>query len=240
MTKLRFEISGMFADLSRRSQVLIQRQLDLITSLENRELEPDQLASLFQLDHLATRLRRNGEKVLILAGEDPGRRWAQLVPLVDVLRAAASEVEQYERIELARIPSCELIGSVVSDAVHIFAELLENATRFSYGQTRVRATGHALPDGRLLVEISDAGVGLSGDELADINERLAHPTGGELATDSGRLGLLVVSRLGLRHGIRVQMRPGESGGTTAMIMFPASALPGIRQRPAPRPPSDPL
>ncbi|MYQ35022.1 hypothetical protein GTW65_29035, partial [Streptomyces sp. SID4956] len=124
---LRGNVNAMFTNLSRRSQGLIQRQLSLISELESREADPDQLSSLFKLDHLATRMRRNGENLLVLAGEEPGRRWTRPVPLVDVLRAAASEVEQYERIELAAVPSTEVAGRVVNDLVHLLAELLENA-----------------------------------------------------------------------------------------------------------------
>ncbi|MFD9130434.1 nitrate- and nitrite sensing domain-containing protein, partial [Kitasatospora sp. NPDC059571] len=216
---LRGNINAMFTNLSRRSQGLIQRQLSLISELESREADPDQLASLFKLDHLATRMRRNGENLLVLAGEDPGRRWTRPVPLVDVLRAAASEVEQYERIELAAVPSTEVAGRVVNDLVHLLAELLENATSFSSPQTRVRVTGHALPDGRVLVEIHDTGIGLSPDDLADINERLANPPTVDVSV-SRRMGLFVVGRLSLRHGIRIQLRPSDSGGTTALVMLP--------------------
>ncbi|KQV17778.1 hypothetical protein ASE03_01310 [Kitasatospora sp. Root187] len=216
---LRGNINAMFTNLSRRSQGLIQRQLSLISELESREADPDQLANLFKLDHLATRMRRNGENLLVLAGEDPGRRWTRPVPLVDVLRAAASEVEQYERIELASVPSAEVAGRVVNDLVHLLAELLENATSFSSPQTRVRVTGHALPDGRVLVEIHDTGIGLSPDDLADINERLANPPVVDVSV-SRRMGLFVVGRLSLRHGIRIQLRPSDSGGTTALVMLP--------------------
>ncbi|MGC0318080.1 signal transduction histidine kinase [Kitasatospora acidiphila] len=216
---LRGNINSMFTNLSRRSQGLIQRQLSLISELESREADPDQLASLFKLDHLATRMRRNGENLLVLAGEDPGRRWTRPVPLVDVLRAAASEVEQYERIELAAVPSAEVAGRVVNDLVHLLAELLENATSFSSPQTRVRVTGHALPDGRVLVEIHDTGIGLSPDDLAEINERLANPPTVDVSV-SRRMGLFVVGRLSLRHGIRIQLRPSDSGGTTALVMLP--------------------
>src|SRR5204862_3982551 len=134
---LRGNVNAMFTNLSRRSQGLIQRQLSLISELESREADPDQLSSLFKLDHLATRMRRNGENLLVLAGEEPGRRWDQPVPLVDVLRAASSEVEQYERIELSGVPEAEIHGRAVTDLVHLLAELLENATTFSSPQTKV-------------------------------------------------------------------------------------------------------
>ncbi|OEV05507.1 nitrate- and nitrite sensing domain-containing protein [Streptomyces oceani] len=216
---LRGNVNAMFTNLSRRSQGLIQRQLSLISELESREADPDQLSSLFKLDHLATRMRRNGENLLVLAGEEPGRRWTRPVPLVDVLRAAASEVEQYERIELSAVPATEVAGRVVNDLVHLLAELLENATSFSSPQTKVKVTGHALPDGRVLVEIHDTGIGLSPEDLSSINERLANPPTVDVSV-SRRMGLFVVGRLSLRHGIRIQLRPSDSGGTTALVMLP--------------------
>ncbi|MER7909341.1 nitrate- and nitrite sensing domain-containing protein [Streptomyces sp. NPDC096068] len=230
---LRGNVNAMFTNLSRRSQGLIQRQLSLISELESREADPDQLSSLFKLDHLATRMRRNGENLLVLAGEEPGRRWTRPVPLVDVLRAAASEVEQYERIELAAVPATEVAGRVVNDLVHLLAELLENATSFSSPQTKVRVTGHALPDGRVLVEIHDTGIGLSPEDLAAINERLASPPTVDVSV-SRRMGLFVVGRLSLRHGIRIQLRPSDSGGTTALVMLPVDVAQGGK-KPMPKP-----
>ncbi|MCX5130636.1 nitrate- and nitrite sensing domain-containing protein [Streptomyces sp. NPDC002131] len=222
---LRGNVNAMFTNLSRRSQGLIQRQLSLISELESREADPDQLSSLFKLDHLATRMRRNGENLLVLAGEEPGRRWTRPVPLVDVLRAAASEVEQYERIELASVPTTEVAGRVVNDLVHLLAELLENATSFSSPQTKVKVTGHALPDGRVLIEIHDTGIGLSPEDLAAINERLAAPPTVDVSV-SRRMGLFVVGRLSQRHGIRIQLRPSDSGGTTALVMLPVDVAQG--------------
>ncbi len=227
---LRGNVNAMFTNLSRRSQGLIQRQLSLISELESREADPDQLSSLFKLDHLATRRRRTGAYLPVLAGEEPGRRWTRPVPLVDVLRAAASEVEQYERIELSSVPTTEVAGRVVNDLVHLLAELLENATSFSSPQTKVRVTGHALPDGRVLVEIHDTGIGLSPEDLAAINERLASPPTVDVSV-SRRMGLFVVGRLSLRHGIRIQLRPSDSGGTTALVMLPVDVAQGGKKAP---------
>ncbi|MFH8294447.1 nitrate- and nitrite sensing domain-containing protein [Streptomyces sp. NPDC018059] len=227
---LRGNVNAMFTNLSRRSQGLIQRQLSLISELESREADPDQLSSLFKLDHLATRMRRNGENLLVLAGEEPGRRWTRPVPLVDVLRAAASEVEQYERIELSAVPATEVAGRVVNDLVHLLAELLENATSFSSPQTKVKVTGHALPDGRVLIEIHDTGIGLSPEDLAAINERLASPPTVDVSV-SRRMGLFVVGRLSQRHGIRIQLRPSDSGGTTALVMLPVDVAQGGKKVP---------
>ncbi|CAL9294195.1 nitrate- and nitrite sensing domain-containing protein [Streptomyces sp. SudanB182_2057] len=235
---LRGNVNAMFTNLSRRSQGLIQRQLSLISELESREADPDQLSSLFKLDHLATRMRRNGENLLVLAGEEPGRRWTRPVPLVDVLRAAASEVEQYERIELAAVPTTQVAGRVVNDLVHLLAELLENATSFSSPQTKVKVTGHALPDGRVLIEIHDTGIGLSPEDLAAINERLASPPTVDVSV-SRRMGLFVVGRLSQRHGIRIQLRPSDSGGTTALVMLPVDVAQGDR-KPVPGKPGAPV
>ncbi|QES44053.1 ATPase [Streptomyces venezuelae] len=217
---LRGNINAIFTNLSRRNQSLIEGQLTLITDLENNEADPDQLENLFRLDHLATRMRRNGENLLVLSGEEPGRRWDQPVPLVDVLRAASSEVEQYERIELEGVPEAEIHGLAVTDLVHLLAELLENATTFSSPQTKVRVTATRLPDGRVMVEIHDKGIGLTAEDFADINHKLANPPTVDAAI-SQRMGLFVVGRLSDRHGIRVQLRPsGEQAGTTSLVMLP--------------------
>ena len=165
-------------------------------------------------------MRRNGENLLVLAGEEPGRRWDQPVPLVDVLRAASSEVEQYERIELSGVPEAEIHGRAVTDLVHLLAELLENATTFSSPQTKVRVTATRLPDGRVMIEIHDKGIGLTAEDFADINHKLANPPTVDAAI-SQRMGLFVVGRLSDRHGIRVQLRPsGEQAGTTSLVMLP--------------------
>ncbi|MEU6195502.1 nitrate- and nitrite sensing domain-containing protein [Streptomyces sp. NPDC047061] len=217
---LRGNINAIFTNLSRRNQSLIEGQLTLITDLENNEADPDQLENLFKLDHLATRMRRNGENLLVLAGEEPGRRWDQPVPLVDVLRAASSEVEQYERVELSGVPEAEIHGRAVTDLVHLLAELLENATTFSSPQTKVRVTATRLPDGRVMIEIHDKGIGLTAEDFADINHKLANPPTVDAAI-SQRMGLFVVGRLSDRHGIRVQLRPsGEQAGTTSLVMLP--------------------
>nr|WP_227870442.1 nitrate- and nitrite sensing domain-containing protein [Streptomyces otsuchiensis] len=223
---LRGNVNAMFTNLSSRNQGLVERQLGLIGELENNEAEPDQLENLFQLDHLATRMRRNGENLLVLAGEEPGRRWNQPVPLVDVVRAAASEVEYYDRVDIVGIPPGEIHGAVVTDLVHLLAELLENATSFSSPHTKVRVTATRLPDGRVMVEIHDKGVGLSADDFALINHRLADPPVADVEV-SRRMGLFVVGRLSLRHGIRVQLRPsGEQVGTTSLVMLPESITHG--------------
>ncbi|MFC4493946.1 nitrate- and nitrite sensing domain-containing protein [Streptomyces ovatisporus] len=223
---LRGNVNAIFTNLSSRNQGLIERQLGLISDLENNEADPDQLESLFRLDHLATRMRRNGENLLVLAGEEPGRRWNEPVPLVDILRAASSEVEHYERIELSGIPESEIHGQVVNDLVHLLAELLENATTFSSPQSKVHVTATRLPDGRVVIEIHDKGIGLTAEDFADINHKLADPPTVD-ASLAKRMGLFVVGRLADRHGIRVQLRPsGEQAGTTCLVMLPEAITRG--------------
>ncbi|MEU2336703.1 nitrate- and nitrite sensing domain-containing protein [Streptomyces sp. NPDC006654] len=219
---LRGNINTIFTNLSRRNQSLIERQLAMITDLEEREADPEQLANLFRLDHLATRVRRNGENLLVLGGERPTQQWDHPLPLVDVIRAAASEVEQYERIELAGVPEAEVHGRAVTDLVHLLAELLENATAFSSPRSTVRVTATRLPDARIMVEIHDKGIGLMPEDFAQINHKLANPPTAD-ADVYQHMGLFVVGRLADRHGIRVQLRPaaGESG-TTSLVMLPAT------------------
>lgn len=201
---LRGNVNAIFTNLSRRNQSLIEGQLTLISDLENREGDPDQLNNLFKLDHLATRMRRNGENLLVLAGEEPGRRWNEPVPLVDVLRAASSEVESYERIELSGVPETEIHGQAVTDLVHLLAELLENATTFSSPQTKVRVTATRLPDGRMMIEIHDKGIGLTAEDFADINHKLANPPTVD-ASVSQRMGLFVVEQ-----ALRPARHPGPA------------------------------
>ncbi len=217
--ELRSNVNAMFVNLSRRSQGLVERQLRLIENLENSEQDPDQLGNLFRLDHLATRMRRNGENLLVLAGEEPERRWSQPVPLVDVIRAAISEVEQYERIELTALPNLEIAGRAVNDVVHLLAEVLENATAFSSGDTRVNVAGHVLGSGGVMIEVEDAGIGIEPAELEEINERLTNPPVIDVSV-SRRMGLFVVGRLAYRHGIRARLRAGANGGVAALVALP--------------------
>ncbi|WUB49643.1 nitrate- and nitrite sensing domain-containing protein [Streptomyces griseorubiginosus] len=217
---LRANINTIFSNLARRNQSLIERQLSMITDLEGREADPDQLENLFQLDHLATRVRRNGENLLVLSGEAPAQQWDQPLPLVDVIRAAVSEVEQYERIQLAGVPETQIDGRAVNDLVHLLAELLENATTFSSPHVPVHVTAARLPDGRIMLEIHDRGIGMPPEELAEINRNLADPPTVD-ASISQRMGLFVVGRLADRHGIRAQLRPADEGqGTTTLVMLP--------------------
>jgi K+-sensing histidine kinase KdpD len=216
-------LNSVIANLSRRNQALIHYQLAVLADLEKREADPVLLAKVFKLDHLATRMRRYGDNLMIFAGEDSASRWSEPVSLVEVLRAAASEVEQYERIELASLPSIDVVGNFANDLVHLLAELLDNATSFSAPHTTVRIVGHALPDGRVLVNIDDTGMGISPDGLAEINKRLANRPMLDVGV-SYRMGIFVIGQLSARCGIRIQLRPGRSGGTTALVMLPINII----------------
>jgi len=216
---LRGNINAMFVNLSRRSQSLVERQIRLIDELEQGEQEPERLGSLFQMDHLATRMRRNSENLLVLAGHESTRRWNQPVSLVDVLRAAISEIEQYERVTLNVQPGLAVRGPAVNDVVHLIAELAENATSYSSADTPVSVSGHLLSSGGVLLDITDLGVGMGSEEMAHANWRLDNPPVVDVAV-SRRMGLFVVARLAARHGIRVRLRPASAAGLTALVWLP--------------------
>jgi signal transduction histidine kinase len=217
---LRGNVNAMFVNLSRRSQSLVERQIKLIDELEQGEQDPERLGSLFQMDHLATRMRRNSENLLVLAGHESTRRWNQPVSLVDVLRAAISEIEQYERVTLNVQPGNAVPGPAVNDVVHLIAELAENATSFSSADTPVNVSGHVLNSGGVLLDITDLGVGMGSEEMAHANWRLDNPPVVDVAV-SRRMGLFVVARLAARHGIRVRLRPASgAAGLTALVWLP--------------------
>jgi signal transduction histidine kinase len=216
---LRGNLNAMFINLSRRSQSLIERQLSLIDSLEQSEQDSGRLSSLFRLDHLATRMRRNSENLLVLAGHEVSRRWSQPVALVDVLRAAISEIEQYERVVLNVQPGIVVVGQAVNDVVHLVAEIVENATTFSPEDTQVYVSGQPLSSGGVLLDITDNGVGISDQEMSHANWRLDNPPVVDVAV-SRRMGLFVVGRLAAKHGVRVRLRHAQAGGLTALIWLP--------------------
>ncbi|SDO86272.1 sensor histidine kinase [Lentzea jiangxiensis] len=235
---LRDNVNAMFVNLSRRSQALVERQLNLIDRLEQDEQDPDQLASLFELDHLATRMRRNSENLLVLSGTDLSRRLTRPVPAAEVLGAAVSEVEQYARVQVGQTPDVTVQGRAVNDLVHLIAELLDNATAFSDPVTKVTVRTAKTRKGELAIEIQDRGVGMGDQEIIDANERLADPPDVDVAV-SRRMGLYVVARLAKRHDIKVRLRGNEDieGGTTALVIVPETliAIPG--QTPVSTPPS---
>ncbi|MFF1867395.1 ATP-binding protein [Kitasatospora herbaricolor] len=232
--ELEGSVDSTFVNLAMRTLTLVERQLVLIEALEGREADPAQLESLFRLDHLATRMRRNSENMLLLAGLENSHRSRKTVTLLDVVRAAVSEIERYERVKLGFLASIRLSGAVADDTSHLVAELLENATAFSPPQDQVEVGGWLLDNGELMISVVDRGIGLPGERLRTLNEQLSEPS--EPGSDrrdallagalTGRsMGLFVVARLARRHGIRVQLRENvQGGGITAMVMLPREAL----------------
>ena len=224
---LRAKYAGVFVNLSRRSQGLVQRQLQLLERLERDEEDADQLATLFQHDHLATRMRRNNENLMVLSGGDVGRRSQRPAPLADLLRASVSEIEQYQRVTLLPPPSVEVVGYAVGDLVRLVAELLDNATAFSAPETQVTIASHAFEDGSLCVAVHDEGIGMSQAELDEANEKLADAGAVDVAASSTsrRMGLFVVGRLAGRHGIEVRLNGGhEVPGVRATVTVPADVI----------------
>lgn len=221
-SELRRGVSEVFVNLARRSQVLLHKQLTLLDTMERRTEDTDELADLFRLDHLTTRMRRHAEGLVILSGAAPSRQWRRPVQLMDIVRAAVAEVEDYERIEVRRLSRIAVTGPAVADLTHLVAELLENATVFSPPHTAVQVVGERVANGFTL-EIHDRGLGMAPDALLDANLRLAETPEFELS-DTDRLGLFVVSRLAQRQHIRVSLQPSPYGGTTAVVFIPDSLL----------------
>ncbi|GAA1940699.1 nitrate- and nitrite sensing domain-containing protein [Amycolatopsis minnesotensis] len=235
---LRENVNGIFVNLSRRSQRLVERQLGVIDRLEADEQDPDHLASLFELDHLATRLRRNGESLLVLSGAGLAKSVPKPVPAADVIGAAVSEIEQYARVEVGVIPEVAVRGLTVHDLVHVLAELLDNATYFSEPETKVSVRAVVTRKKALAIQITDRGVGMSADQVGEANLRLADPPDLDVSV-TRRMGLYVVARLAQRHGIEVRLRENEDieGGIIARIVVPAELLGPVTADSRPRPPS---
>jgi signal transduction histidine kinase len=218
---LRRSFNAMFVSLSRRSQSLIERLARMIDSLEQNEEDPDRLSNLFSMDHLVTRMRRNSENLLLLAGHEGARKWSEPVPLTDVARAAASEIEQYNRVALNIQPGVVVAGHAVSDVAHLLAELIENATVFSPKDTQVLVSAQQLASGGTLIQVSDSGVGISPGRLAEMNQRLDQPPEIDISV-SRHMGLFAVARLAERHGVRVRLQARTPQGLTALIWLPDS------------------
>ncbi|MFF4488228.1 nitrate- and nitrite sensing domain-containing protein [Streptomyces sp. NPDC001544] len=216
--ELRAGVAEVFVNLARRSQVLLHKQLTLLDTMERRTEDTDELADLFRLDHLTTRMRRHAEGLVILSGAAPSRQWRKPVQLMDIVRAAVAEVEDYERIEVRRLPRVAVTGPAVADLTHLVAELLENATVFSPPHTAVQVLGERVANGFTL-EIHDRGLGMAPEALLEANLRLAETPEFELS-DTDRLGLFVVSRLAQRQNVRVSLQPSPYGGTTAVVFIP--------------------
>ena len=217
-SRLRQGLNDVFRSLARRSQSLLHRQLTLLDQMERRATDPEALDDLFRLDHLTTRMRRHAEGLVILAGAPPGRSWSSPVRMVDVMRGAIAEVEDYARVSVATRSQAALAGSAVADVIHLLAELIENATTLSPPYTSVRVAGDTVANG-FAIEVEDRGLGMSAQRLAELNERLASPPEFN-PSDSEQLGLFVVSQLAKRHGIRVTLKASPYGGTAAIVLIP--------------------
>ena len=234
--RLRLLVNDMFETMSRRNRSLVDQQLSLIDRLERNEEDPERLDSLFRLDHLAARMRRNGANLLVLAGAQSLRGDQRAgVPLSSVIHAAASEVEDYRRVEPSMVPDCMIAGAAAGDIVHLIAELIDNALRYSPPASPVRVSAGFRSDAAVLLQIVDVGLGMTDGDRRIANMRLR--AGGEVTPDSARhMGLFVVGRLADRHGIRVRLR-GSSleearSGTTAEVYLPSTVLTGADSGPA--------
>ena len=239
-------VNRVFLGIAHRNQGLVHRQLKILDRLEREEENSDQLDALFQLDHLATRARRNAENLIILAGQQPGRQWRRPVRLTDVLRGAVAETEQYARVKVNPGPELSLVGAAVADTIHLIAELVDNATSFSSPRSQVEVHSSKVPTG-VVVEIEDHGLGITPENREPANAMLADPPEFDAMslTDESRLGLFVVARLSLRRGIKVELREAPQGGTLAMVLLPNDVIAETPQPPVappanrqPRPPAN--
>jgi signal transduction histidine kinase len=236
---LRDGLRQVFVSLAKRNQSLLQRQLRLIDTLEQKAADPAALADLFALDHLTTRMRRHAESLAILSGAAPGRSWHEPVPVIDVIRAAIAEVEDYKRVSVLTAAEDAVVGPAVADMIHLLAELIENATLYSPSGTQVEIRAGRVANG-FAVEIDDRGLGIEPDQLREINQQLASPPDFDLA-DADRLGLFVGAKLAVKHGVRVSLRPSPYGGTSAIALMPNSIVaPGVFSQAGLRPGGEPL
>jgi signal transduction histidine kinase len=235
---LRDGLRQVFVSLAKRNQSLLQRQLRLIDTLEQKAADPAALADLFALDHLTTRMRRHAESLAILSGAAPGRSWREPVPVIDVIRAAIAEVEDYRRVSVLTAAEDAVVGPAVADMIHLLAELIENATLYSPSGTRVEIRAGRVANG-FAIEIDDRGLGIEPDQLREINQQLASPPDFDLA-DADRLGLFVGAKLAAKHGVRVSLRPSPYGGTSAITLLPNSIVaPGVFSQAGLRPDGEP-
>src|ERR1022692_512718 len=232
--RLRNGLRQGFVSLAKRNQALLQRQLRLIDALEQKASDPGALADLFSLDHLTTRMRRHAESLTILSGAAPGRTWNDPVPVIDVIRGAMAEVEDYKRVTVLTVAEDAVAGPAVADMIHLLAELIENATLFSPSGTRVEVRAERVANG-FAIEIDDRGLGIEPDQLTEINRQLVSPPDVDLA-NADQLGLFVAGKLAARHGVRISLRPSPYGGITAIVLIPdgvvvSAAAPQVSQRP---------
>ncbi|MFS8102307.1 nitrate- and nitrite sensing domain-containing protein [Lentzea alba] len=222
---MRANMRNIFVNLSRRSQSLVERQLKLMEELEKYEEDPDQLANLFKLDHLATRMRRNNENLMVLSGGDVARRFHKPIPLTDVLRAAAAEIEQYQRVMVHTAPNAEVVGYVASDLVRLLAELLDNATAFSPPHTQVSISASIEASDIVQIDVVDHGIGIDPEALAVVNQRLEAAGEGAEIQVFREMGLFVVGRLAAHHQIVVRLDAQQGKGTRAIVLVPAELAP---------------
>ncbi|WP_318306256.1 sensor histidine kinase [Amycolatopsis solani] len=223
--KTREGTKTVFLNIAHRSQVIVHRQLKVLDQAERKQEDPEQLDTLFQLDHLSTRARRNAENLIILGGGQPGRQWRNPVGLAELVRGASAETEDFARVKTAVLPQIAIRGPVVGDLVHLLAELIDNATSFSPPQSRVEIRGNVVGKG-VVIEVEDQGLGLEPDQTEEINGMLADPPdfGIMALSDEPRLGLFVVARLAARHGIQVHLRESAYGGTRAIVLVRTDLL----------------
>ena len=219
---LRSKLDAMFVNMSNRSQSLVERQIRIIENLEQGEQDRDRLAQLSRMNRMAARMHRNSQNLLILAGHELSIGWNQPMALVNVVRAAVSEIEEYERVSLHAQPDIAVSGPVVNDTVHLLAELTENATSFSAVDMPVEVSGYLMNSG-VVIDITDRGVGMSGKELAYANWRLENPPAVDIDVPKW-IGLFVVARLAARHGIKVRLQQAEFGGLTALVWLPNEVI----------------
>lgn len=217
--RLRNGVGDVFVSLARRNQSLLQKQLRLIDELEQKAPSPAALADIFPLDHLTTRMRRQAESLILLAGSTAGRSWTEPVPVVDVIRAALAEIEHYQRVVVRAVSEDAVAGPAAADMIHLLAELFENAVEFSPPSTQVEVRAERVAGG-VTVEIDDRGLGIKPTQLGIINQQLTHPPDFDLA-NADQLGIFVVGKLASRHGVRVTLRSSPYGGTTAIVLLPA-------------------
>ncbi|MBO0802889.1 MAG: hypothetical protein J2P25_07415 [Nocardiopsaceae bacterium] len=219
---LRDGLRQVLVSLGRRNQSLVHRQLRIIDKLEKQASGSAELGDLFTLDHLTTRMRRHAESLTVLAGEAPSRSWSTPVPVIDVMRAAAAEVEDYKRVTVRSDAEQAIAAPAVTDMIHLLAELIENATLFSPSNTKVEVRAEPVANG-FVIEIEDRGLGIPADQLREINARLADPPDENLA-DADRLGLFVAARLAARNGVQVSLNPSAYRGTKAVVVLPDSVI----------------
>ncbi|MDV9173952.1 nitrate- and nitrite sensing domain-containing protein, partial [Streptomyces sp. W16] len=229
LERLRTSIGGTFVNLALRTLGLVERQLSVIEGLEEREQDPDRLSTLFKLDHFATVMRRHSENLLVLAGTEHVQQHAGPVPLVDVVRAAVSEIERYERVRISALPPHAYVaGFAADDLSHLLAELMENATSFSPPDAPVEISGWLLENGEVMLSVQDEGIGMTDDRMTRLNTRLTEFDPDSPYDQEGEeglgLGLYVVARLAHRHGVRVQLRDQKQGGIAAVVVLPSPLL----------------